>query len=473
MTLLALATVACGDAPAEPTATKPVPTAEPVTPSVAMVTGTATYRERIALTPDAVVEAKLIDVSRADAPAVTIGEQVIRNPGQVPIAFEIEYDPSAIDPRFTYAVQVRIMEGERLAFINDSSYQVITRGMPTHVDMVLVMVGAAPVAFDIGPCAVTLAAQIPIEFEYAGTIPTGFDGINMASCMFTKEVETVTVMLTGPATHTEVFTLGEASATVSFPLPEGTLSVSTLEIVPPGEYQREMTVTSVDGETLVVSDQPGVLGTVTIVETVAFEFSFENDDQGWLTGFADLPADFDQNTFTLDSGHRPLPAGLEGSGIYLQGHNRSDDLFMFLKRQVEGLRPETAYTVTVSLDLATNAPAGSVGIGGSPGESVYVKAGASAVEPIVEEDDAGWLRMNIDKGNQATEGEAMINLGNVAHPEVAGDEYKIKTLHNQGRPIEVVSDSEGRTWLVVGTDSGFEGLSAFYYARITYIFTTA
>ena len=158
--------------------------------------------------------------------------------------------------------------------------------------------------------------------------------------------------------------------------------------------------------------------------------------------------------------------------MYLQGHNRSDDLFMFLKRRVEGLRPETAYSVTVSLDLATNVPAGLVGIGGSPGESVHVKAGASAVEPLVEQDDAGYLRINIDKGNQATGGEAMINLGNVAHPEVTGDEYKIKTMHHEGRPLEVISDDGGRIWLIVGTDSGFEGLSAFYYARITYIFTT-
>ena len=209
---------------------------------------------------------KLIDISRADAPAITIGEQIIENPGQVPIAFEIEYDPTDIDERFTYAVGVRIMEGDRLAFINDTRYEVITRGSPTHVDMVLVKVGAAPTAFDVGPCAMTRAAQLPIEFEYAGSVPTGFDGINQANCTFTKEVETVTVALTGPATHTETFTLAEPSADVSFPLPEGTLSISTREIVPPGAYEREMTVTSVDGDTLVISDQPGVLQTVTILE---------------------------------------------------------------------------------------------------------------------------------------------------------------------------------------------------------------
>ena len=113
------------------------------TPTVATVTGTITYRERIALTPNAAVEIKLQDVSRADAPAVTMGEQIIENPGQVPIAFEIEYDPADIDDRFTYAIGGRITESGELAFINDTRYQVITRDSPTHVDMVLVKVGGA------------------------------------------------------------------------------------------------------------------------------------------------------------------------------------------------------------------------------------------------------------------------------------------------------------------------------------------
>ena len=124
-----------------------------------------------------------------------------------------------------------------------------------------------PVVFDLDVCATTRAAQLPIEFEYKGTIPTGFDGINTANCTFTKPVMTLTVTLTGPATHSETFTLAEPTTEVSFPLPEGTLSISTLEIVPPGECQREMTVTSVDGEALVISDQPGVLKTVTILES--------------------------------------------------------------------------------------------------------------------------------------------------------------------------------------------------------------
>ena len=199
-----------------------------------------------------------------------------------------------------------------------------------------------------------------------------------------------------------------------------------------------------------------------------FSFNFENDVEGWTVGFADLPVNHDQSIYDLDSGHRRLPDGLEGSGVYLQGHNRSDDLFMFLKRQVDGLRPNAAYAVSASLDLATNVPTAAFGIGGSPGESVYVKAGASTIEPVAVEGDDGHLRMNVDKGNQSTGGKAAIVLGNVSHPDVMQGEYRIKTLDNAGRPLTVNADSDGRVWLLVGTDSGFEGLSAFYYARISY-----
>ena len=200
-----------------------------------------------------------------------------------------------------------------------------------------------------------------------------------------------------------------------------------------------------------------------------FRFNFEDDAEGWTVGFADLPVNHDQSIYELDSGHRPLPDGLEGSGVYIQGHNRSDDLFMFLKRQVGGLRPNATYAVSVSIDLATNVPVGSFGIGGSPGESVFVKAGISAVEPETIEDDSGYHRMNIDKGNQANGGESAMVLGNVAHPEVVNREYRIKTLDNVDLPLSVSADSRGQVWLFVGTDSGFEGFSAFYYASISYI----
>jgi uncharacterized lipoprotein YbaY len=110
----------------------------------ANVTGTVTYREKIALPPQGVViSVKVEDVSRADAPAITIGEQIIENPGhQVPIPFEIEYDPDDIDERYTYAMRVRIEVDGELWFINTTRHQVITSGFPTSdIEVMLEKVG--------------------------------------------------------------------------------------------------------------------------------------------------------------------------------------------------------------------------------------------------------------------------------------------------------------------------------------------
>ena len=105
---------------------------------LATVTGTVTYRLRMALPPNAVVEVQLVDVSRADAPAITLASQGIITGGrQVPIPFELVYNPDQIDPRMTYAVQARITVDGELQFINTRRFSVISQGHPNQVDVVV------------------------------------------------------------------------------------------------------------------------------------------------------------------------------------------------------------------------------------------------------------------------------------------------------------------------------------------------
>ncbi len=112
-------------------------------PVAAQLKGTATYRERIALTPDAVFEAMLEDVSKADAPAVVVGFVRIDKPGQVPIRFEIPFDPARIDQSHSYSLRARIVVGQRLLFTTDQAYPVLTRGHGNEVEMMLRMVAAS------------------------------------------------------------------------------------------------------------------------------------------------------------------------------------------------------------------------------------------------------------------------------------------------------------------------------------------
>ncbi len=109
--------------------------------SMAKVTGTATYRERIALPPNAVFEAILSDVSLADIPAVELGRTTIEPPQGPPFRFEISYDPSEIDQRHSYAVRTIVTVDGSLRFTTDSAHYVITRDNPDHVDVVMRSVG--------------------------------------------------------------------------------------------------------------------------------------------------------------------------------------------------------------------------------------------------------------------------------------------------------------------------------------------
>jgi putative lipoprotein len=122
----------------------------PMSAAADRVSGTATKRDRMALPPDAVFEARVEDVSLADARAVVIGSVRIEGPGQVPISFAIDVDPKRIDAANSYAVRATITIDGRLRYTTDTRHPVLTRGAGTHVDIVLRPVQSSP---DTGPAA--------------------------------------------------------------------------------------------------------------------------------------------------------------------------------------------------------------------------------------------------------------------------------------------------------------------------------
>jgi len=86
---------------------------------------------------------RLLDVSLQDTASNVIAEDRISAEGkQVPIAFDLAYDPNRIQPRNRYVVRAEIRDGDRLLFTTDTSYPVITQGNPTTgVEVVVVPVG--------------------------------------------------------------------------------------------------------------------------------------------------------------------------------------------------------------------------------------------------------------------------------------------------------------------------------------------
>ena len=100
-------------------------------------------------------------------------------------------------------------------------------------------------------------------------------------------------------------------------------------------------------------------------DALTFTFDFRRGPQGFVAGFADYPVG-NAVIFELTSDYRALPPPLASeSALFISGVNRSDDLFMFFKGPVDGLSPGASYDVTVSVEIATDVPAGCVSAGGS------------------------------------------------------------------------------------------------------------
>jgi len=131
-------------------------TARPAADAAATLTGTVSYLPRIALPPDAVVTVRLLDVSLADAPSVTLAEAVIPTDGrQVPISFALAYRADEIQPRHRYAVRAEIRGADGgLLWTTDTIHPVLTNGAPTDgVEVRVVQVPASSAEADglVGP----------------------------------------------------------------------------------------------------------------------------------------------------------------------------------------------------------------------------------------------------------------------------------------------------------------------------------
>jgi hypothetical protein len=201
--------------------------------------------------------------------------------------------------------------------------------------------------------------------------------------------------------------------------------------------------------------------------TLTFDFS-EGTEQ-WTGGFADYPVGEEDNyNLYLNWARLPAPLDSDKQAMQISGENRSDDLFMFIKRKIEGLEPSASYSLEMEIQLASDSPEDAVGIGGGPGTSVFLKAGAVAVEPlpVITEQagfEGGYYRMNLDRGNQAQGGDDMPVIGDVAHNN---ENFEYTLIDRSLNNFTFQTSENGDAWIIIGTDSGFEGKTTLYYSEI-------
>jgi len=103
----------------------------------ATIAGSATYRGRTALPPGAVFEATLEEGSRSRVPSKVIARVRRKNPGQVPIAFELTYDPRHIDAPTRCMVRASIEVKGEPWFTGSKAYSAKSHGRGRMVTVLM------------------------------------------------------------------------------------------------------------------------------------------------------------------------------------------------------------------------------------------------------------------------------------------------------------------------------------------------
>ena len=194
----------------------------------------------------------------------------------------------------------------------------------------------------------------------------------------------------------------------------------------------------------------------------------EVDFSAWMNRWTGAASDYIAATAPSEVVFRmeELPAPADGHGVLIAGRNHSADLFLDIKPHFEGLRPVTNDQMAFTLHYVSDAPKGCLGPGGAPGESVWMKVGASFMEPRTVVLDGSYTT-NFDHGVQAGDGHDMVVVGNLATSGTDCGKRRFEEKTGAGTLRSVRTDGSGGLWLIVGMDSGYEGAGLVYLRSLS------
>jgi uncharacterized lipoprotein YbaY len=107
-------------------------------PQESKVTGTVTYRQRIALPQNSTVVITLQDTTNSNRAPRNIAQQTVPLRGQqVPVPFSLIYNPAEIQPNGVYRIRAEIYVEGRLTWANMNQDRVITGGNSNNIEVIV------------------------------------------------------------------------------------------------------------------------------------------------------------------------------------------------------------------------------------------------------------------------------------------------------------------------------------------------
>lgn len=213
------------------------------------VSGEVTYRERIALPPDASLSVSLVDLAAPETPRIA-AKAALASPGQVPLSFNLNFDSSVLAEGASYGIVAEIVGSDGAVwFRNPEPFAVDPRVPAEGILVVVAFTGRtatepeplpAPAILDITWVASTIGGK-PVERNVQSTLSIAADmraggrgGCNSwfaqaalgdGTLVFSAVAATRMACLSDTATAQETAWFAALAATRFFRLEAGTLTL--------------------------------------------------------------------------------------------------------------------------------------------------------------------------------------------------------------------------------------------------------
>jgi hypothetical protein len=201
----------------------------------------------------------------------------------------------------------------------------------------------------------------------------------------------------------------------------------------------------------------------------AYDFNVSRYD--WSGDYADYKIkDSSQVRFQFDRKKVPEAMGSDRQSVFLSGDNLGENLFLFIKKKITGLTPNTDYTIAFDVELICE-------VGQLSDDSIWLKAGATMMEPK-KTLQGEFMRMDIDKGPSSSNGQDMIIIGTIDTSANNTDWQEYGLIQSgisssQGLYVTAKTNASGDVWLILGIESQHEGTISAYITKAIITFSVS
>ncbi len=200
---------------------------------------------------------------------------------------------------------------------------------------------------------------------------------------------------------------------------------------------------------------------------------FAEDAEGWEAQFSEYEPGLEDSlklSFTHDKFMASESIG-EVTAVVQSGYATNSDLYMFIKRQISGFKPNTSYSVVFTLELFAQLNEDFSGDLSEDDNGSFLKAAVYTEEPdtlIVDDVDHPGKKIvitNFDKGNDQTVGPNMALIGKLEHTSL-NESPLLLIGTSEGDDLFGTTDSEGKMWMMIGVDTNQPLDQSIFYSFI-------